>query len=91
MDDNRSPEPTWLDLYDYRQQVAPMYRQRNAALLRGEDELVVLRRFRAEKDALFAMHPQSPFDSEQRSSFSGLELLPIQSCPAPGGEIRASA
>src|SRR5690349_5404718 len=56
----RNPEPPWLDLYDWRKHVAAMYAEREAALLRGENELEVLTRFRAQKDILFTRHPQSP-------------------------------
>ncbi len=71
-----NPEPTWLDLYDYRQRVARMDAERERALRAGEDELAVLRRFRGQKDALFANHPQSPLDAEQRERFTGLICFP---------------
>jgi uncharacterized protein (DUF1684 family) len=67
--------PTWLDLYDWRERVARMYRERNPALRAGEDPRAVLRRFRAQKDDLFARHPQSPFGPEERARFSGLEYF----------------
>lgn len=69
-------EPTWLDQYDWRRRVADMYREREAALRRGQDELEVLRRFRAAKDALFAHHPQSPLNTEQRKDFKELSYFP---------------
>jgi uncharacterized protein (DUF1684 family) len=68
--------PTWLDLYDWRQRVANMYSEREAALREGQDELDVLRRFRAAKDALFAHHPQSPLNVEQCKDFTGLSYFP---------------
>ncbi len=76
MSETGAPAPTWLDLYDYRWRVARMYQEREAALRGGEGELSVLRRFRAQKDALFAHHPQSPLSAEQRRSFQGLRYFP---------------
>jgi len=68
--------PTWLDLYDYRRRVARMYQEREEALRVGKSELAVLRRFRAQKDALFAAHPQSALSDEQRESFKKLRYFP---------------
>jgi uncharacterized protein (DUF1684 family) len=65
--------PTWLDLYDYRRRVMSLYRERERA---REDELRVLDRFRAGKDALFATHPQSALSAEQRQTFRGLSYFP---------------
>jgi uncharacterized protein (DUF1684 family) len=67
---------SWLDLYDYRLRVATMYRDRNAAWQAGEDAEAVCSRFRRQKDALFAGHPQSPLDAEARQSFAGLHYFP---------------
>src|SRR5437762_8990483 len=67
--------PTWLDLYDYRRSVAQMYREREKALRAGEDQLSVLLRFRAQKDAMFAYHSQSALSPEQRRSFTGLRYF----------------
>jgi uncharacterized protein (DUF1684 family) len=74
--ESRESTPTWLDLYDWRQRVARMYQERESALRLGEDELLVLRRFRATKDALFKRHPQSPLGPEDRRHFSGLSYFP---------------
>lgn len=63
---------TWLDLYDWRERVARMYRERNAALRAGEDAEVVLNRFRTQKNELFKGHPQSPFGPEERATFGEL-------------------
>jgi uncharacterized protein (DUF1684 family) len=68
--------PTWLDLYDYRRRVAGLYRQRERALRAGEDERDVLQKFRAGRDALFAAHPQSALNEEQRANFTGLRYFP---------------
>jgi uncharacterized protein (DUF1684 family) len=76
MQPQHEPTPTWLDLYDYRERVARMYRERNAALRAGEAADVVLRRFRAAKDALFAQHPQSALAPEERRVFAGLRYFP---------------
>lgn len=66
----------FLDLYDYRRRVAAMYRERARALLGGEDAALVLQRFRETRDGLFATHPQSALDEEQRERFEGLRYFP---------------
>ena len=66
----------YLDLYDYRVRVAAMYRERNQAILSGGDPIVAWERFRAVKDDLFAHHPQSALDEEQRRTFQGLPYFP---------------
>lgn len=76
MTDTSDPAPTWLDLYDYRLQVAAIYRERARALAAGEDEQVVLEQFRSRKNVLFAMHPQSPFVGKERDAFAGLLYFP---------------
>src|SRR5690242_16210821 len=75
-DQDSSQQPTWLDLYDYRRRVAAMYQQREEALRNGSDELSVWQQFRAQKDALFAHHPQSALTPEQRQHFTGLSYFP---------------
>lgn len=65
----------FLDLYEYRCRVSAMYRERNAALLAGDDPAAVLRHFRAVRDELFASHPQSALDEEQRARFTGLHYF----------------
>lgn len=69
-------QPSWLDLYDYRQRMAALYREREAAFRAGADEAETLRRFRAGKDALFAGHPQSALDAAARKGFAGLRYFP---------------
>jgi uncharacterized protein (DUF1684 family) len=76
---SKNNDPTWLDLYDWRRRVADMYREREAALREGQDESEVLWRFRSEKDALLALHPQSPLNTEQRKFFRGLSYFPYDS------------
>lgn len=66
----------YLDLYDYRLRVAAMYRQRNQSLAAGQDPEDVLRRFRGERDHLFADHPQSALDPEQLLAFRGVSYFP---------------
>lgn len=73
---NREHSATWLDLYDYRRRIAAMYHEREKALRAGEDEQRVLDKFRANKDEIFAQHPQSPLSIEQRGSFTGLSYFP---------------
>jgi len=66
----------YFELYDYRCRVAAMYRERTAAYLAGEDAGKVLHRFREARNALFAHHPQSALDEEQRRNFQGLRYFP---------------
>lgn len=72
----RETTPTWLDLYDYRERVARLYRERDAALRAGEDDAAAWARWRAGRDALFARHPQSALGPEERASFAGLRYFP---------------
>jgi uncharacterized protein len=65
-----------LDLYDYRCRVAALYRERNSALQAGERPLVVLQRFREQRDHLFVHHSQSALDEQQRRVFTGLRYFP---------------
>jgi len=66
----------YLDLYDYRQRVGGIYRERNNATVANEDAETVWQRFRRRRDELFATHPQSALDVEQRRSFTGLRYFP---------------
>ncbi len=66
----------YLDLYDFRVRVAAMYHERNQAILSGVDPQAAWERFRAVKDELFARHPQSALDEEQRRTFQGLPYFP---------------
>lgn len=68
--------PTWLDLYDFRERVARMYRDRDAALRAGEAPADVLASFRTAKDALFREHPQSALPAAERAQFGGLRYFP---------------
>jgi uncharacterized protein len=65
----------YLDLYDYRCRNADLYRERRQAYTAGEDAEMILKRFRAGKDALFKHHPQSPLDEAQREQFQGLHYF----------------
>lgn len=65
----------YLDLYDYRCQVAALYQEREQASAAGEDEAAILLRFRAAKDALFRQHPQSALNDDQRRTFQGLRYF----------------
>jgi uncharacterized protein (DUF1684 family) len=66
----------FLDLYDFRQRVAALYRERNEALKRGVLPVSAWERFRTARDDLFAHHPQSALDEEQRKVFHGLDYFP---------------
>jgi uncharacterized protein (DUF1684 family) len=66
----------FLDLYDFRLQVAAMYRERNQALDEGADPAVVHAGFRARRDQLFSGHPQTALSPDKRSHFAGLDYFP---------------
>jgi uncharacterized protein (DUF1684 family) len=66
----------YLDLYDYRLRVLALYRDRRRALAEGDDPVAVLQRFRAARDELFACHPQSALDPDQKRDFRGLSYFP---------------
>jgi uncharacterized protein len=66
----------FLELYDFRLQVKSLYAERNQATLAREQSEMVLERFRRGRDALFAAHPQSALDEEQRAQFRGLHYFP---------------
>lgn len=76
MSELAAPGPTWLDLYDYRRRVTLLYAEREAALRAGEDEQKTCERWRVERDALFARHPQSALGQEERQRFGGLRYFP---------------
>jgi hypothetical protein len=57
----------FADLWDWRRQVADLYGRVRAAAGRPGWEL-----WRAERDRLFAGHPQSPLDPKDRAGFAGL-------------------
>lgn len=69
-------QSSYLDLYDYRRRVAEHYHQRNTALLTNEAPETVLARFRQERDILFATHPQSALNEEQKRTFQGIRYFP---------------
>lgn len=75
MSEPQAHEGTWLDLYDYRQRVARLYNARDAALRAGQDAASTAARFRADKDALYARHPQSPLAVAERAAFAGLRYF----------------
>lgn len=86
----------YLDLYDFRLRIAEMYRERNRALEAGEEPDGVLTRFRRRRDDIFATHPQSALDEEQKERFTHLPYFPYDAAaciegvlvPAPAGERR---
>jgi uncharacterized protein len=61
-----------LELLDWRRRVAELF----AELRRRTADAETLAWFRAEKDALFRAHPQTPLPPERRSSFQGLAYWP---------------
>lgn len=84
---NPTATPTWLDLYDWRERVARMYRARAEALGAGEEAQAVWESWHAAKDALFAGHPQSPLAVEQREGFAGLRYFAYDPACAVEAEI----
>jgi uncharacterized protein (DUF1684 family) len=68
--------PNFFDLYDYRLRNASLYRERARAIQAGEDAEETWRCFRAGRDELFAAHPQSALDEEQRGQFRALSYFP---------------
>jgi uncharacterized protein (DUF1684 family) len=77
----------YLDLYDFRLRVAAMYRERNRALDAGADPLATHVVFRAERDDLFAHHPQSALSEEARAHFTGLSYFPYNPAVCVEGVI----
>jgi uncharacterized protein (DUF1684 family) len=64
--------PTWIDLYDWRQQVAALFGARDVALRAGAAPEAAWQTWRAGRDDLFARHPQSPLSDATRPSFTAL-------------------
>jgi uncharacterized protein len=62
----------YVELLDWRRCVAQLF----AELRRRPADAATLGWFRAQKDALFKAHPQSPIPKEQRTRFSGLPYWP---------------
>jgi uncharacterized protein len=59
-----------LTLQDWRRRVFELY----AAIRAAPDPRVAWRRWRTERDALFARHPATPLSAEMRDAFDGLPL-----------------
>jgi uncharacterized protein len=62
----------YLELLDWRRRVSELF----ADLRTRPADAETLGWFRAEKDALFKSHPQSPLTAEQRAGFAGLSYWP---------------
>ncbi len=67
---------SYLDLYDYRCRVHALHQERARAFAAGENAETILQRFRQSKDDLFAHHPQSALNEEQKVRFQGLRYFP---------------
>lgn len=78
-----------LDLFDFRLQVAALYRDRNEALANGAPPVRTWEHFRAGRDEVFAHHPQSALDQEQRRVFRGLEYFPYSTDACVDGTVTA--
>jgi len=61
-----------LELWDYRRRVAVIYE----AVRSGPPDQLTWQRWREERDELFADHPQSALDPDQRGEFRGLGYFP---------------
>lgn len=61
-----------VELLDYRRAVAGMYARTRAE---EHDPAARCARFRRERDALFAGHPQSPIPDEERPGFGGIDYF----------------
>jgi uncharacterized protein (DUF1684 family) len=72
----------YLELLDWRRRMAELF----GKLRQKPASVETLAWFRAEKDALFKSHPQSPIPAVEREAFSGLPYWPFD----PGMRITAS-
>lgn len=72
----------YLDLLDWRRRIAELY----VELRRRPPNETTLTWFRAEKDALWRGHPQSPLPAEERGEFEGLAYWPFD----PAARMEAS-
>ena len=61
-----------LDLWDYRNRVAAIYRK----VREGGAGEPAWKQWRAERDELFASHSQTPIDPEDLAEFAGLQYFP---------------
>jgi hypothetical protein len=68
-----TPEPTYLDLLDYRRRVFTLYDE--VRRLAGTDPAAAHARWRAVRDELFGRHPQSAIAPEDRARFRGLSYF----------------
>src|ERR1700753_301877 len=68
-----------LELTDYREAVARMYLADTG-----------LEEFRAQRDKLFATHPQSAIASDERAAFGGLRYFPPNEQAIVEAPIRAA-
>lgn len=71
--DDRSGASNFTDLLDYRRQVGELYGE---VRRRGTGAAASHERFRQRRDELFAGHPQSPLNRDQRGEFAGLSYFP---------------
>ena len=76
---------TYLELLDWRRRVAELF----VELRRREPDEPTLAWFRAEKDALYRDHPQTPLAGPARAAFRGLLYWPY--VPAARVEARFTA
>lgn len=76
-----APVP-YLELLDWRRQVSRLF----ADLRQRPADAATLAWFRAQKDALFKSHPQSPIPEQERKSFGGLPYWPFD----PNARVQAT-
>ena len=72
MPETSSASSSYLQLLDWRRRVSELF----AALRVRPPSSETLVWFRAEKDALFKSHPQSPLPVDERAAFTGLTYWP---------------
>jgi len=60
------------DLWDWRRRIADLY----ARIRSSSDPAAAWQEWRATRDAMFACHPQTPLDRQDRTSFTALPYFP---------------
>jgi len=71
----------YVELLDWRRRMSELF----GTLRRRPPSAETLAWFRAEKDALFRQHPQSPIPASERAAFGGLAYWPY----VPGARVTA--
>ena len=80
------PNSTYLELLDWRRRVSELFGE----LRQRPPDAESLGWFRAQKDALFRDHPQSPIPLEERPTFAGLAYWPYDPTARVTAHFRAA-